>query len=105
MNLTTATLALLPIVAAIGLTAPKETSHPLESGAPLRLSADFGTSTQTPDAWSPILNSLTSVRYTIPSQPEHKPHVAANAEQWFNKNARTIAIVAVAVILVIIIAD
>ena len=105
MNLTTSSLALLPIVAAIGLSAPTETSQRLEWGAPLTLSADFGTSTETPGAWSPILNSLTSVRYSIPSQPVPKPHMAANFEQWFNKNAKTIAIVAVAVVLVIIIAD
>ena len=105
MNLTTAFIALLPIAAAIGLAAPPEISLRPEWDAPLSLSADVRASVHTPYTRMSVLNSLTAVRYSAPSQPEHAPQVAANAEQWFNKNAKTIAIVAVAVILVIIIAD
>src|SRR5262245_39255616 len=48
--------------------------------------------------------SLGSLR-TSPFQPEYNPMVRYDFDEWFKSNAPTIAIIALAVLLLIIIAD
>ena len=98
---------LLPFTASIGpIEVFRSTSVPQQALAH-SISAEYRATTpswySTPPAQATL--SLVELTHSGPRLPHPQPRMAADAEQWFNKNAKTIAIVAVAVVLVLILTN
>jgi hypothetical protein len=106
MMLCIAFSALLPL-AAIGVTAPPQTLHLPVQGATLSLASEFQICNPSPlfSLSASPTGSADIHTYAGPRRLDPQSQVQYDFGQWFNKNAKTIAIVAVAVVLVLILTN